>query len=188
MLDPLASMILALCFTVLFILAGAHKLGSKARFRANLAAYQLLPASLVPVLASVIPLFEIFLGIAWASKLLPNIVPLLSAGLLLIYTLAIAINILRGRSHIDCGCSMSSSKSSSTQGEAQQLSTGLLFRNSILIIAAIIAGIPTSDRSLGIIDFFNIVVASIVLILLYTAFNQLLANRGAIGSWRRSNG
>lgn len=188
MLDPLAHWILAICFTVLFIVAGIHKASNKAQFRANLTAYQILPASLIPLLATIIPLFEIFLGLAWVGNILPGIIPLLTAALLTIYTMAIGINLLRGRSYIDCGCGLSSGPTKDDNGDIQQLSTALLIRNGLLIGAALIAVLPTTDRLLGLMDFFGLVIAPSVFMLLYMAFNQLLLNNSAIGSWRHSHG
>lgn len=186
MLDPLAHWILALCFSMLFVMAGLHKTANKVQFRVNLTAYRLLPARAIPLLATTIPLFEIFLGLAWLSSLFANIVALLSASLLAIYTTAIGINLIRGRSYIDCGCGLSSSKGNS--GDIQQLSSALLIRNGLLISAALLASLPSTDRLLGLMDFFAIATASIVFILLYLAFNQVLANNGAIRSWRHSHG
>jgi hypothetical protein len=141
-----------------------------------------------------LPGFEAALGIAW---LVPGLlwlqfefVSLLSAMLLTAYTMAIGINLLRGRRHIDCGCGFSSlakpgSKALSSGG-IQQLSGGLVIRNGLLILAAMIAAIPPTQRALGFIDYLNLVTALTTLILLYGAFNQLLANHNAIGAWMNS--
>lgn len=188
MLDPLALWILALCFSMLFVMAGLHKAANKVQFRANLTAYRILPDWAIPLLTAAIPLFEIFLGLAWISGLFLNIVALLSASLLAIYTAAIGINLIRGRSYIDCGCGLSSSASRGTSGDIQQLSSALLVRNGLLISATLLASLPSNDRLLGLMDFFGIALASIVFILLYLAFNQVLANSASIRSWRHSHG
>ena len=104
MIDPLTVLVLSTSLALLFFTAAMHKLNSSARFRAQLAAYELVPSAILPGLARAIPLAEmavVFLILVpitrpWAGAL--------AAGLLASYTVAIAVNLLRGRDDIDCGC------------------------------------------------------------------------------------
>ena len=63
-----------------------------------------------------------------------------SAALFAAYTGAIAINLQRGRIHIDCGCGMAR-----LAGRDQQLSWGLVVRNTLLMAAALVATMPASE-------------------------------------------
>ncbi|MBV57747.1 MAG: hypothetical protein CMQ12_14370 [Gammaproteobacteria bacterium] len=196
MLDPLILRIISVGFALLFIFAAAHKFNNKLQFRGVLEAYKICPPGMLGLVVNVIPLFELMLGLAWAFialLLIPiSFVPLLSAMLLFTYAMAIAINLLRGRSYIDCGCgfySMSeSAQSGSSSGGIQQLSLALVLRNFVLTIVALLATVPLSSRDLIFMDFLNLLAASLALVLVYCAFNQLLANRNVIGAWLNSPG
>ena len=191
MIDPLLLQIISLGFALLFLIAAAHKFGSRDHFRASFEAYEIVPASLSGVVTKIIPPLELLLGIGWLFfglfAIEFKLVTLISIGLLASYTLAIAVNLKRGRNYIDCGCSLASSNASNADSGSQQISLGLLYRNALLIVMAIICTIPASDRSLQLIDTFGLVFSVVTLILLYGAFNQLLMNRNAINSWRKNS-
>ena len=179
MLDPLVLKLVSISFGLLFLLAAVHKLTALATFRASLLGYQLLPGVLVSPASIVVPAFEALLGAAWLLAVSPVLTAFASAALLTAYTVAIAINVLRGRIHIDCGCGMTSSA-----GRDQQLSWGLVVRNLLLIIAVLSATLPASDRTIGILDYVTLVAGLLAIVLLYGAANQLLSNGAAIGTWR----
>lgn len=196
MLDPLILRIIAVGFALLFIFAAAHKFNNKRQFLGILEAYQIMPSAALGLAVNVIPVLELMLGLAWALTALLfiqiTLLPLISAMLLFTYAMAIAINLLRGRSYIDCGCGFSSvagsALSESKSGGIQQLSRALVVRNCMLTIVALMALIPPSLRELGFMDFLSLVIATFTLVLLYGAFNQLLVNRNIIGAWLNSPG
>ena len=191
MLDPLILRIISVGFALLFIFAAAHKFNNKLQFLGILEAYQILPGTMPGLAVNVIPALELMLGLAWALTALLlvqiTLLPLMSAMLLFTYAMAIAINLFRGRSYIDCGCGFSSlagsTRSESNSGGIQQLSKALVLRNCVLGVVALIAGASPSSRDLGFMDFLSLVTASFTLVLLYGAFNQLLVNRNIIGAW-----
>ena len=181
MIDPLIARTLATGFGLLFLLAAVHKLAAMREFRGTLAAYGLLPAALVAPAAWSAAIAELMLGIGWLSGSMATAIAAASAALLFVYTMAMTINIVRGRVHIDCGCSFGRSSAG-----VQQLSKGLLVRNSILIAATAVATLPVSSRALGATDYLVLIAALAALTLTYAAGNQLLANFAAIGSWRNA--
>ena len=63
------------------------------------------------------------------------------------------INLMRGRRFIDCGCG----------GATQPLSIGLVVRNVVLAIAAMIALVPAPTRPLGWLDIVSMVAGVLVL-------------------------
>ena len=179
MLDPLVLKLVSIGFGLLFLLAAIHKLTALQRFRATLTAYQLMPAGLAAPMSILLPVLEALLGAAWLLSFMPAHLAVVSAGLLASYTAGIAVNLLRGRIHIDCGCSMGSHA-----GRDQQLSWGLVSRNSLLIVAALTATLPANGRTIGLIDYLTLVAGLLAIVLLYGAANQLLSNGAAIGTWR----
>ena len=193
MLDPLILRIISIGFASLFLLAAWHKSGNRVQFRGHLLAYQILPSAMIPLAVIAIPLIEFLLGMAWLVTALlairVDLVPLLSTLLLTAYTTAIAINLIRGRRHIDCGCGFSAvAGMGASDGNTQQLSTGLVIRNIAIIFTASLANAPVSSRELGLLDYFSLLTAGIALILIYAALNQLLANGSAIEAWTKTLG
>lgn len=179
MLDPLILKVISIGFGLLFLLAAAHKISTMQQFRVILEEYQVLPRILAGPLARIVPVMEIVLSIGWLTGFRPGLVATVSAVLLAVYTSAIGINLLRGRIHIGCGCGVAGS----AEGD-QQLSSGLLLRNSILIAIALVAAIPTTVRSFGVVDYVTLGATLLASALLYVGANQLLANGAAIGAWR----
>lgn len=180
MLDPLVLKLVSIGFGLLFLLAAVHKLTALHHFRTALAAYKLLPDTLIAPISIIVPVCEALLGGAWLLGIQAAFVALASAALLGAYTAAIAINLFRGRIHIDCGCGMASAA-----GKGQQLSWGLVLRNLMLIAAALAATLPESERAIGAVDYVTLVAGLLAIILLYGAANQLLNNNAAIGTWRK---
>jgi hypothetical protein len=128
LLDPLFIRVIALGFFVLFLIAAIHKLGNRMDFLAILGAYKILPPILLRPATLVIPNMEIVVAFGWlligVVGLTLRAVPVISAAILLMYGAAIAVNLLRGRRNIDCGCSFSSSKTEKSKG-TQQISAAL---------------------------------------------------------------
>jgi len=148
---------------------------------------------MIPLAVIAIPLIEFLLGMAWlvtaVIAIRVDLVPLLSTVLLTAFTTAIAINLIRGRRHIDCGCGFSAvAGMGASDGNTQQLSTGLVIRNIAIIFTASLANAPVSSRELGLLDYFSLLTAGIALILIYAALNQLLANGSAIEAWTKTLG
>lgn len=178
MLDPIVGTLISISFGLMLLFAAVHKLSAIGEFRAILADYRVMPASVVPFVAILLPLNEILLGLAW---LFTNVdVWLPTAGLLALYTAGIAINLLRGRVHISCGCGFGRSTSAD-----EALTWGLVLRNLVLIAAALVNAMPGTSRTFGMIDYVTLIAGLIAILLLFTAANQLIRNASAINSWRR---
>ncbi len=186
MLDPLFIRIVALGFAVLFVLAAAHKLSNRNEFFLILRAYKVLPAMLLRPTTLLIPNLEIILAFGWFLIAVLGFqlraVPVLSAGLLLVYAAAIAINLLRGRRDIDCGCSLASSKTDKSSPSAQ-ISEAQVYRNTVLALLASVAAAPATTRAINAVDYLALVGASVVCIFIYAAINQLIANSLRMKPW-----
>jgi hypothetical protein len=180
-LDPLIARTIGIGLGLMFLLAAAHKLKHRADFHDTLHEYRLLPRPLLAPIAVLLPLAELFVGIAWlVAGDLQVIAALASAVLLGLYSAAIGINVARGRIHFDCGCSFGSES-----GKEQFLSYGLMLRNLVLLAAALLPLLPQASRTLHFTDFLILAAALLAIVLLFAAANQLFANGAAINTWRK---
>lgn len=163
-------------FAVLLGFAAWSKVRDAAGFEAILADYRLLPGSLVRPVARGIPAVEGVLGGAWIiapwhsdAALFASIA---TAAILLGYGVAIAANLSRGRSWIDCGC-----------GGGEQLSWVLVGRNAVL---ATVAVVPLLASGAARPDWGDLAMALPMFaagVCLYLATGALVANAAAMRPW-----
>jgi len=195
-IDPVIFLILTLCFSVLLLGAGQHKLRHRQQFRYIVSAYKLVPEALTVIVVITLGIVEVALGAAWLSILL---MPWFSEGLtvllatvtalvFLTYGAAMLVNLRRGRHYIDCGCHFSNSASSKNNDTGQSISWKLVVRNATLALASLSVLLPLAARDLGLLDYVSVFLALITLILVYAAAHQLLRNESTIQSWRSVDG
>jgi hypothetical protein len=166
MIDPALHIILATALAMLLANAGVHKLRNRVRFTAQLGAYRLLPTALVAPIARLLGPLELALAVALLAPATRAAAGFASTLLLLGYALAMGINLARGRADIDCGC-----------GDVPQpLSSGLLIRNGVLAVAALILALPAGSRPLVWADLALGLPALLTLAICYLTVDQLLAN------------
>ncbi|EAQ98231.2 MauE/DoxX family redox-associated membrane protein [Congregibacter litoralis] len=174
MIDPLLELTLALSLFLLFVSAGQHKRWEARRFQAQLDAYKLLPASLSPIVAKSLPLLELAVALALLVPLSRSAAAFAAMMLLVMYALAVLLNLVRGRRDIDCGCG----------GTPQPLSYWLVFRNIMLAAGALIVMLPTTERALGAMDVGTMIFLTTLLGLCYLTIDQLLQNQSALTGWK----
>jgi uncharacterized membrane protein YphA (DoxX/SURF4 family) len=124
------------CAGLVFASAGVQKLRHRTVLRGVISNYRLLPDFAVAPVAAVQPPVEMVLGFLLLAGLVR---PWASLGAMLMLTLfaaAMAINIRRGRSHIDCGCGGPSLR--------QALRWSLVARN-LLLAAALLPSLAVTD-------------------------------------------
>jgi hypothetical protein len=167
-IDPAVALIFRLLLALVFASAVLHKLIAPRLFRAAVRDYQMLPDMLVTPVAAGFILMECTTALALVVPVTAPFGVWGAAGLLLVYTGAIAFNLLRGRTHIDCGCM--------GPAHVQQLNAWLLLRNLPLLIMAWAAGLPVYDRGLLSWDYVTVIAAVMALGMLYVTMNQLLIN------------
>ncbi len=144
------------------------KLREPTRFRASMAAYGLLPTVLVEPTAVVVMVLEA--AAVFALLLGSNFGAHLAALLLASYALAIAINVVRGRKHLDCGCG----------DEPVPVSWAVVSRNALLLVIAIYAG-ATGPQTTFVTGPWGLAVSLASAVLGFGIFlivEQLLANHG----------
>lgn len=91
--------------------------------------------------------------------------------LLGLFSGAIAINLIRGRTDIDCGCFGPVLR--------QKLSGWLLLRNLALIVLAAAVALPEASRSIHPLDGVTIAFGAATLTMLYVSANYAIGNLAA---------
>lgn len=166
-MDPVITVIISICMSMLFGVAAMHKLKAPAVFRAAMDDYQLIPSNLLSITSILLIVLEL---VSAVLVLFPRTQPfgmLLMATLLFLYASGISINLYRGRRDIDCGCN--------GPATTQALSWWLVGRNLVFLCLVLLATVPSIDRSLNWLDLFTILFGVLVASGLYLGFNQLLA-------------
>lgn len=125
-LAPTTLLAFSQAILVLVFLAGAwSKLRALEAFEGVVYNYRLLPEPIVRPVALLLPFVELAVGLGLMYPPIRPYAAVAAAALLVIFSAAIGINLLRGRREIDCGCFSSALK--------QQLSGWLLVRNAALV-------------------------------------------------------
>ena len=168
-IDPVIAWTLRLGLALLFSTAAWHKLSDRRRFEGTVRAYALLPARATRLFSWVLPAIEVAIAAALLHPQLHRGAAWAAAVLLLLYTVAIGINLARGRRDIDCGCFRTRS--------ATPLSGALVVRNVALIATACILLIPLSARPLFWMDSLTLLAALVAMSLVWMA-GQRLARTG----------
>ena len=164
-MDPVLDFVLRATLALLFATAAWHKLRAPRAFAATLAEYRLLPAPLAPVAAALVVAAELAIVIALMVARRAGLAG--AAALLLVYAAAVAINLLRGRRHIDCGCAGPAAR--------RPISGWLVARNVALAAVALAGLAPVASRGLVWVDAFTVVAATTALAACWTAADRLLA-------------
>jgi hypothetical protein len=102
--DPLLQLTIAWCLAALLALSAAHQVLAWNEWPGIVRNHRLLPDSLTPLAAVSIPVCELLAAgaIVWPPT---RGAGGMASGLLFAgFGVALAINLLRGRVHIDCGC------------------------------------------------------------------------------------
>ena len=160
--------------SLVFLTAAYGKLRHFTAFEGVVANYRVLPESWAMPTAYLLPPVEALVGvmllIGWGSPW-PE---LISGALLLIFALAMAVNLLRGRAHIDCGCFQSALK--------QTLSWRLVGRNLVLtaLLGIAVLALPKGTR-----EVFAIVNGLLVGGVLFIALQSLNILWSIVPAWRR---
>jgi len=151
----------ALGVGLVFAHAGFAKLQHRHLIPGIVANYRLLPEALVGVVASALPGAELAIGLALLAGLRVAVVP--AALLLIVFAGAMAINLHRGRSHIDCGCGRSELR--------QTLRWSLVLRN--LALAAVVLPRLLPAATPGTVELATAIAGGASLFLATLLFNAI---------------
>ncbi|MFV0282448.1 MAG: MauE/DoxX family redox-associated membrane protein [Castellaniella sp.] len=170
--DPVIAYAALAVLAALFWLGALHKLRNFAEFESAVSGYRLLPAFLQRPFAWAFIAAELLAG---GLLLLPaaRVAGILAAlAVLAVASLGVAVNLLRGRVDIDCGCGGLSQAPTS-------LSWWVVLRNGLLAALALLSWPQAggfAPRDLMWLDGVTFFGMSLALLGLYLAFNQLLAS------------
>lgn len=156
------------------MLASLSKLQHHNRFHQILAEYQLLPTATLGFAAFFIAALEGITALALLIPTIREIAAIVGVALLLLYAIAMGINIQHGRTHLDCGCHLSTL--SSSNHEKTMISKALVIRNIVIAIALAFACFPSTQRLLNFTDFTLIAFGVCLLSVFYATLNQLITN------------
>jgi hypothetical protein len=177
-LDPVIGHAAAASIAAILILAAIEKLREPELFRDAVENYRLVPDAAAAVLARLLPLLE---GVAGAALLPAATRPwgaALAIALLALVTGAVLLNVLRGRTRIDCGCG---------GDQHLPLGAGLVGRNVVLLAVAVLAFLPSTARPAVWLDAFATAACVLGLLALHAATNALLRNHSRLTDLRNAS-
>jgi len=175
-MDPVLDLTFRAALALLFAVAALHKVRDPRGFTATLADYRLLPEGIAGAAGMVLVGAELAVVAALVIDRRAGLAG--AAALLVLYGGAMAVNLARGRRHIDCGCA----------GPAARRSIGgpLVARNAILATLALAALLPVVPRQLLWIDGITIAAATVALAACWAAMDRLLALGPGLARMRES--
>ncbi|WP_410503366.1 MauE/DoxX family redox-associated membrane protein [Exiguobacterium acetylicum] len=145
----------------MFLTSAISKMRTFDQHKKIIHSYDILPSKTVHYFAYIDVAFELFLAAMLLSILNLPIVSILSIALLLLYTIAISINLIRGKVDLDCGCG-------GIVGE-NKISWKLVIRNMfislILVFLYVSSNNFTTDWSIVFLIVHLVLIQTILLIL-----------------------
>jgi hypothetical protein len=157
---------------LVYLSAAAGKMHHWPVFHGVIANYRLLPDFMLAPVAYILPPLEAIIGVAlllgWASPW-PEAA---AAALLVLFAIAMGINLLRGRRNIDCGCFQSALK--------QSLSWTLVIRNGVMVLLLGLAMFSTGGSG----DLRETIEGLLVGGVLFTILQTLTILWSIAPSWR----
>jgi uncharacterized membrane protein YphA (DoxX/SURF4 family) len=119
--------VLRIIIFVIFFSSGFQKLKEIESHKGVIEDYRILPTKFVPLFARIEPVLEILSSICIFLSFFFTVNLYICIFLLIMYSLAVIINLIRGRREISCGCGGIVGK--------HNLSWWIVFRNLLLIIS-----------------------------------------------------
>lgn len=168
LIDPAISMALSVSLAALFAASAAHKARDYSEFAGVVRDYRVAPDALAPLVSRIVIASEAMIAIGLLVPASRAVAAFFGAGLFLVYGVAIAVNLARGRTEIDCGCSFG--------GTSERLTPVLIVRNLILAGLALASAAPAGARDLLWFDYASILLVAAASAALYVAFESLRAN------------
>lgn len=141
MVDPLVALTVALSLATLFGAAATHKLLGWRELGGVVENYRVLPTVLARPVAAALPAIEALIAVAVVVPATRPAGGVAGALLLCGYGAAIALNLRRGRTYIDCGCF------GSRLGRG--VAPWMVVRNLLLAALATALALPVSSRPLA---------------------------------------
>lgn len=174
--DPALQQVAAAILALVLLTGAGYKLRDLSAFEIDVDNYALLPGALVRPVAWLLPGLEVLAGLMLVSDAVRAPGALLALALLAVVTAAVAINLVRGRTDVGCGCG--------GLEDEQPLSWALVARNALLALLALAALAGAAARPLTWIDYLTVACGALAGYGIYVAANQLIANRPRLARLR----
>jgi hypothetical protein len=163
---PIFIIIAAGTLVGVFLRGAAHKFSDFSWFAYTVAEYRILPTALVPPVAGLLLASESAVTLGLVLPQTRTIAAFGGAVLLGIYGIAIALNLVRGRDRIDCGCG----------GAGNGLSWFQVLRNAALAGFALVAAQSPSAVVIGPVEWVVALAAITAFWLVLVGAEKLAAN------------
>ena len=173
MLDPVIDIALRGAVAVLLLTAAWHKIRDPIGFWQAVSGYRLLPHAFEKPASRIMPFMEIVIALSLLLFSFSALPILAALTLWIAYGSAIAINLLRGRDELDCGCG--------GIGADQKIHWGLVVRNGLLAGVTASLLFPAMPRQLVWFDYATAGFAVLLLLLIYATAEHLLRNATLLG-------
>ncbi|WP_277183113.1 MauE/DoxX family redox-associated membrane protein [Caballeronia sp. BR00000012568055] len=179
MLDPVILMMCIATVTIVTLASAAPKWLNPERFRASVEAFALLPSFAVTPVSYALPVLEA----GGAIGLLFDVTRLSAACVLIalfgVFTLALAINVWRGHTDIDCGCS-------GFIAEKPGIGRWHVGRAALLVLFACLTLLPQAGRALVWFDYLSAGACTLFFVAAWFTLDVLLNNLPKLDSLRNS--
>lgn len=129
--NPFLELTARICLGCVFVYASIHKIIDPGSFAKIIYGYGLFPSIMINVTAIVLPYIEFFAGFFLILGIFPRSAAILIQALLLVFIIAISINLIRGH-EFDCGCF------SFQKGNHDAAGLGLLIRDVVWFVVGMI--------------------------------------------------
>jgi len=171
--DPVVTAACSAAAALVLWLSAVPKLREFDRFHAAIEAYRLVPISWSRTVALAFVAGEAGVALLLTLTPLHAASALAAIGVIAVATGAVAINLLRGRRDIRCGCG--------GRDDSMPLSAGLLWRNAALLAVLATAAASAakgSARAMAALDYAAAGFCAVALLLMWLGATQLLVNAG----------
>jgi uncharacterized membrane protein YphA (DoxX/SURF4 family) len=151
--DPVVSLVACASLALVFAASAAGKFRTWRDFPGVVQNYRLLPEVAVRPVAYALPVAEAAVALGIVAGPTRPLAAIAAAVLLVVFSVAVVVNLARGRRHIDCGCFRFAMR--------QPLSWWLVGRNGLLIAMAVVAAPrTTATRALTWLDGLTVASAA----------------------------
>lgn len=164
--NPALLLAIRVFLALMFATAALSKLGHAEEFYGVVRNFRILPDGLSRVTALVLPVVElaVAVGLLIGATAVPAAIA--AAALLAVFGVAIAINVVRGRTQIDCGCFRN--------GLKQQIGWALVARNALMTASAlVVAGLLPAAAAPALPEALVGMLAGLVAMMLYLSASVL---------------
>lgn len=166
LLEPVVTLALRTFLALLFLTAAWSKLSHAEEFYGVVRNFRLLPDAASRIVARGLPVLEVLVAVGLVVRPFTALAATLAAMLLLIFAVALGINVLRGRTWIDCGCLR--------QGMKQPVSGWLVARNlGLAALALAVAAVLPGVGEASVIDITTGLMAGATAMLIYLGASLL---------------